>query len=182
MASKRKSVTFRENVSVVYPKTFDGSSSPAPITTTPATALPSLQLDPMYLTWLRSATKAQYPFIVNGTFAKYIYHQNFDQHYNMKHSWHFQKVQERETAVPALAEKYGSLGWGNLYQRVTKEAWAKNYRVGTYSSGFGWTGVLIVILGRRSIDLMALMSSYWRRLRKPMTKCVARKLTLRAKS
>lgn len=129
MTSKRKSVTFRENTSTFYPKSFDGSSSPAPITHNPATAHPSLELDPMYLTWLRSATRAQYPFIVNGMFATYVYRQNFDQHLDMKHNWHLQKVQEREAAVPALAEKYGPLGWGSLYEKVTQEAWVKNYRV-----------------------------------------------------
>lgn len=138
MPSKRKSVTFRENISEVSPAFFDGSSSPAPITNAPATAHPSLELDPMYLTWLRSATKAQYPFIVNGTFAKHVYHQNFDKHYNMKQSWQFQRVEEREAAVSALAEKYGPLGWGSLYDKVNKEAWVKNYRVESPSCVSGW--------------------------------------------
>lgn len=129
MTLKRyKSVTFHENASTSYPKSLDGSSLPALITEAPVTPQPSLELDPMYLTWLRSATKAQYPFIANGTFAKYVYRQNFDQHFNMKHDWQFQIAQEREAAVPALAEKYGSLGWGNLYQKVTKDAWVNNYR------------------------------------------------------
>ena len=130
MTSKRKSVTFLENVSTFYPKSFDGPSPPAPIIADPAAAHPSLELDPMYVTWLRLATKRQYPFIINGTFATHVYRQNFDQHLNMKHSWHFQKVRERERAVPALAEKYGPLGWGSLYEKVSKEAWVKNYRVG----------------------------------------------------
>ncbi|KAF6229752.1 hypothetical protein HO173_011268 [Letharia columbiana] len=129
MASKRKSVTFRENVSVVYPNNSGGSSSPAPITTAPATAPPSLELDPTYLTWLSLATKAQYPFIVNGTFAKYVYRQNFDKHLNMKHDYNLQIARQREAAVPPLAEKYGSLGWGSLYEKVTEEAWVKNYRL-----------------------------------------------------
>lgn len=159
MTSKRKSVTFPENPSTFYPKSLDGSSSPARITEAPATQQLSLELDPMYLTWLRSATKAQYPFIVNGTFAKYVYRQNFDEHFNMKHDWHFQRAQEREAAVPALAEKYGSLGWGNLYQKVTKDAWVKNYRVSACRYVFGWTTLLTVISCRKSIGLTAQMSS-----------------------
>ena len=135
MPSKHKSVTFRENIS---PESFDESSSPAPITNAPPDAHPSLELDPMYLAWLRSATKAQYPFILNGTFAKEVYHQNFDKHYNMKESWQFQRVEERKAAVAALAEKYGSLGWGSLYDKVTEEAWVKNYRVESPSCVSGW--------------------------------------------
>ncbi|CAF9911619.1 MAG: hypothetical protein ALECFALPRED_007413 [Alectoria fallacina] len=128
MVSKRKSVTFRENVSMVTPKPFDGFTSPAPITAVPTSTSQSLELDPMYLTWLRSATKAQYPFIVNGTFAKHIYHQNFDLHLNVKHPGNVQFAQERGAAVTVLAETYGSLGWGSLYKEVTEEAWVKNYR------------------------------------------------------
>lgn len=132
MPFKRKSVTFHKKLTELPPGSFDGSSSPAPITRKPATAPPALQLDPMYLTWLRTVTKAQYPFIVNGTFAQHIYHQNFDQHYNMKHAWHFQRVQERQAAVPPLTDKYGPLGWGSLYDKVTTGAWVKNYRVGRF--------------------------------------------------
>ena len=146
MAPKRKSVTFPENAFTYYPNPEDGSSSPALITKAAATQQPSLQLDPMYLTWLRSATKAQYPFITNGTFAKHVYRQNFEEHFNMKHDWHFQKAQQREAAVPALAEKYGSLGWGNLYQKVTKDAWVKNYRVGAPEYVSGWTTLLTVLI------------------------------------
>lgn len=131
MASKRKSVTFRETVSMMYSKTFDGSSSPSPINITPAAVYQPLPLDPMYLRWLRLATKAHFPFIVNGTFATHVYHQNFDEHVyiRIKNNKQLQRAQQREAAVPALVEKYGSLGWGNLYWEVSKNAWVKNYRV-----------------------------------------------------
>lgn len=176
MVSKRKSVTFRENVSMVTPKPFDGFTSPAPITAVPTSTSQSLELDPMYLTWLRSATKAQYPFIVNGTFAKHIYHQNFDLHLNVKHPGNVQFAQERGAAVTVLAETYGSLGWGSLYKEVTEEAWVKNYRVGSLSCVLGWASLLTRILGRRSIGLMARTSSYWRRSPRPITKCVVRNI------
>ena len=174
MVSKRKSVTFHENVSMVTPKIFDGFTSPAPIIAVPTSVPQSLELDPMYLTWLRSATKAQYPFIVNGTFAKHIYRQNFDLHLNNKHSGNVQVAQERGAAVTVLAETYGSLGWGSLYKEVTEEAWVKNYRVGNPSCVLGWTSLLKMILSRRSIDLMAQMRSYWRRWPRPTMKCVVR--------
>ena len=131
MASKRKSVTFRENVTTIYSKNFDGSSSPLPIITTPANVAPPPSLDPMYLNWLRSATKVHHPFIVNGTFATHVYRQSFDDHVKIKTFAGLQKAQNREAAVSALARKYGSLGWGNLYREVSEQAWVKNYRVGT---------------------------------------------------
>ena len=114
---------------MIYPKNFDGSSSPAPINTAPMTAAQPLTLDPMYLTWLRGATKTHYPFIVNGTFATHVYRQNFEEHIRIKNIDDFQRAQKREAAVPALAERYGSLGWGTLYREVSETAWVKNYRV-----------------------------------------------------
>ena len=133
MPRKRKSVTFHEKVSTIYPKTFDGSFSPVPNTTTFPTAAQPLKLDPMYVTWLRSATKVHFPFIVNGTFATHVYRQNFDEHVKIKTVEAAQRAQSREAAVPPLAEKYGSLGWGNLYWEVSEKAWVKNYRVGIFS-------------------------------------------------
>lgn len=134
MVSKRKSVTFNQDVSVIYPKHFDGSSSPRPITTTPATATKSLTLDPYYLKWLRDATNAHYPFIVNRTFATHVYRQNFDEHIKIKTYADLHRARSREAAVPALAEKYGSLGWGTLHKEVNEKAWVKNYRVGIFHS------------------------------------------------
>lgn len=125
MISKRKSVTFREQLSDIYPNSTDGSLSPATTTTSPT----SLDLDPMYLTWLRSATKAQYPFIIDGTFGKQIYHQNFNIHQLEKSPARQQMIPVGEAACSPLAEKYGSLGWGSLYKHVNTEAWVKNYRV-----------------------------------------------------
>lgn len=130
MPSKRKSVSFHEKISTIYTKSFDGSSSPASINDVPATAYPSPELDLKYVTWLRSATNAHYPFISDGTFAKQLYLQNFDLHEDTKQEACFQRAIAREAAVHALAEKYGSLGWGSLYAEVSEEAWVKNYRVG----------------------------------------------------
>ena len=130
MTSKRKSVTFREKVSMIYPKGLDGSSAPAPLTTTPAAKAQPLTLDPMYLTWLRSATQVHYPFIVDETFATHVYLQNFDEHIRSKNDKELHRAQSRKAAVPALAEKFGSLGWGTLYREVNEKAWVKNYRVG----------------------------------------------------
>lgn len=175
MTKKRKSVSFREQVSNIYPKSFDGSSSPAAINTAPATAYQSPKLDPKYVTWLRSATKAHYPFIANGTFANHLYLQNFDLHEDMRHPACFQRAEAREAAVPALAEKYGSLGWGSLYAEVTEEAWVKNYRVRATSCSFWRTSLLTAVPGRKSIDSMARMSGYWRRSQRSMMKYVPRK-------
>lgn len=136
MPSKRKSVTFRDNVSMIYAKNFDGSSSPLPITTTPANAAQPPALDPTYLNWLRVATKLHHPFIVNGTFATHLYRQSFDEHIKIKTYEQLRRAQHREAAVSALAAKYGSLGWGNLYREVSAQAWVKNYRVRT--SLFTW--------------------------------------------
>ena len=129
MAPKRKSVTFHENVSMIYPKTFDGSLSPAPTTATLVPATQALTLDPMFVSWLRSATKVHYPFIVDGSFATHVYRQNFDEHFKIKTVGALQRAKDREAAVPPLAEKYGSLGWGSLYREVNEKAWVKNYRV-----------------------------------------------------
>ncbi len=142
MPSKRKSVTFRENVLMIYPKNLDGSSSPGPVADTPVPAAQSLTLDPMYLTWLRSATKAHYPFIANGTFALHVYRQNFDEHIKIKNVEQLERAKMREAAVPFLAEKYGSLGWGTLYRVVSKEAWVKNYRVGVSIYVLRWMNLL----------------------------------------
>ena len=114
---------------MIYPETFDGSFSPASNTTTLATAAQPLRLDPMYVSWLRSATKVHFPFILNGTFATHVYRQNFDEHARIKTVEDVQRAQSREAAVPPLAERYGSLGWGNLYREVSEKAWVKNYRV-----------------------------------------------------
>ena len=133
MPRKRKSVTFHQNVSMIYPKTFDGSFSPAPNTTTLATAAQPLSLDPMYLSWLRLATKVHFPFIRDGTFATHVYHHSFDEHVRIKSVEDVQRAQGRQAAVPPLAEKYGSLGWGNLYREVSEKAWVQNYRVGIHS-------------------------------------------------
>ena len=130
MPFKRKSVTFHEKVVTIHPRSFDGSSSPAAIIKLPATPQPAPDLDPMYVNWLRTATKAQYPFILNRTFGKYIYLQNFDKHLNLTQYHNCLAAEIREAAVLPLAEKYGSLGWGNLYQHVDEKAWVKNYRVG----------------------------------------------------
>ena len=127
---KRKSVTFQEKVVTIHPRSFDGSSSPAAITKKPATPQPPPSLDPMYLNWLRAATKAQYPFILNRTFAKYIYLQNFDKHLDLDKYHNRLAAEIREAAVIPLAEKYGSLAWGSLYNLVDETAWLKNYRVG----------------------------------------------------
>ena len=129
MPRKRKSVSFHENISLIYPETFDRSCSPAQNTTTLAIDTQTLTLDPMYMNWLRSATRVHFPFIVNGTFAKHVYRQNFDEHVKVKTVQELQRAQGREAAVPALAEKYGSLGWGTLYREVSEKAWVKNYRV-----------------------------------------------------
>ena len=185
MSSKRKSVTFHDDVSTVYPECFDGTSSPVPINSALETTPASLQLDPMYLDWLRLATIAQYPFIVNGTFASHVYHQNFDEHTDLKNvSEYYRKVlgmtqeeilarqRAREAAVPALAEKYGSLGWGGLYVEVSKEAWVKNYRVGAPSCILGRTRLLTMTPDRRSTDFMARTSSCWKRSQRPLTKSV----------
>lgn len=137
MPSKRKSVTFRENVSMIYPKNFDGSSSPLPITTTPAKLAQPPTLDPIYLNWLRVATKLHYPFIANGTFATHLYRQSFDEHIKIKTFEQLRRAQNREAAVSALAAKYGSLGWGNLFREVNQQAWVKNYRVRTFLSARG---------------------------------------------
>lgn len=130
MPRKRKSVTFHENVSMIYPKSFDGSFSPAPSTTTLATTGQSLRLDPMYLKWLRAATKLHFPFILDGSFAKYVYLQNFDEHVRPKTVQDLERKEGRQAAVRPLAEKYGSLGWGTLYREVSERAWVRNYRVG----------------------------------------------------
>ena len=130
MSRKRKSVTFHDNVLSVSAKTSDGSFSPAPNTTTLATVAEPLKLDPMYVSWLRSATKVHLPFILNGTFATNVYYQNFDEHAKIKTFEAAQRAKDREAAVPPLAAKYGSLGWGNLYREVSEMAWVKNYRVG----------------------------------------------------
>lgn len=137
MHSKRKSVTFREDVSTIYPKNFDGSSSPLPITTTPANAAQPPTLDPVYLNWLRVATKLHLPFIIDKTFATHLYRQNFEEHVKIKTYEQFERAEAREAAVSALATKYGSLGWGNLYREVSAQAWVKNYRVRTFLSARG---------------------------------------------
>ena len=129
MVSKRKSVAFHQDVSMILPKPFDGSSSPRPITTAPVTPTQPLTLDPYYLKWLRDATNAHYPFIVNGTFATHVYRQNFDEHIKAKTYDEYHRAKDREEAVPALAEKYGSLGWGTLHREVSEKAWLNNYRV-----------------------------------------------------
>ena len=118
---------------MIYSKSFDGSFSPAPNTTALATVAQPLRLDPMYVSWLRSATKVHYPFILNGTFATHVYRQNFEEHGKIKKIADLQRAQGRESAVPPLAEKYGSLGWGSLYREVSAKAWVKNYRVGILS-------------------------------------------------
>ena len=128
---RKKSVAFHEKVSTIYPRSFDGSSSPTAIVKVPATPQPAQKLDPMYLNWLRTATKAQYPSILNRTFAKYIYLQNFDKHQNLTQYHNRLAAEIREAAVLPLAEKYGSLGWGSLYDHVDERAWLKNYRVRT---------------------------------------------------
>lgn len=151
MVFKRKSVRFHENVLTIYPRSFDGSFSPAAITNVPATPQPPPNLDPMYLNWLRTATKAQYPFILNRTFANYIYLQNFDKHQNLKQYHNRLNAEFREAAVLPLAEKYGSLGWGNLYEHVDEGAWLKNYRVGTPKYILRFMNSLTILLGRRSI-------------------------------
>ena len=115
---------------MIYPKTSDGSFSPASNVHARATATQPLRLDPMYVSWLRSATKVHFPFIRNGTFATHVYRQNFDEHVRIKTVEDLQRAQGREAAVPPLAQKYGSLGWGNLYREVSEQAWVKNYRVG----------------------------------------------------
>ena len=129
MPRKRKSVTFQENVSMIYPKTFDGSFSPPPNTTTLANPTQPLRLDPMYVSWLHSATRVHLPFVLNGTFATHVYRQNFDEHVKPKTVEDVQRAISREAAVPPLAEKYGSLGWGTLYREVSENAWVRNYRV-----------------------------------------------------
>ena len=183
MASKRKSVTFHEDVSMLYPENLDGSSSPVPITTALATAPPSPELDPMYLTWLREATKTQYPFIVNGTFAEHVYRQNFDEHITEK-NWKtrsfryltkeqaLQKQKDRWAATPALAHKYGSLGWGSLYNEVSEEAWVTNYRVSISSLHILSTSFLTLKPHRKSTISTAPTRSSFRKSQTPSPKSV----------
>ena len=170
MPSKRKLVTFRDNVSMIHPKPFDGTSSPSPISTNPTNPAQPLTLDPMYLSWLREATKVHYPFIINGTFATHVYLQNFDEHVKIKDVRQLERAQRREAAVPALAEKYGSLGWGTLYREVSPKAWVKNYRVSFPSYVFGRMTPLTMIRERKSIDSMIRTSYYSRRSQRPLTK------------
>ena len=170
MTSRRKSVTFREDVSEVSPKTIHDLSSPEITTNSPTT----LDLDPLYLTWLRSATKAQYPFIVDGTFAKHIYHQNFNKHRRTKSQWRQQLIQQGEVAVVPLAEKYGSLGWGSLYD-ISPMAWVKNYRVRAASQlSFlvNESALLIMILHRRSTASKEQTSNYSPRSQKLISQYV----------
>ena len=173
MPSKRKSVTFRDNVSMIYPRSFDGTSSPTPISTNPTDPAQPLTLDPMYLTWLRSATRAHYPFIINGMFASHIYHQNFEELFNNKNAEQLERARSRKAAVPALAEMYGSLGWGNLYRDVDSKAWVKNYRVRPPVYVLKWMIPLTVVLERRFIDSTVRTSYYSRRSQKPILKYVA---------